>query len=185
MDQTFVPFYRSLYAASRYQQSMVEVADKADTWNSTGFRYNYTFTDPAKDCNELNKYLYIYYTSPGVTESASSKWYDQISSINSICGIFTMRGTVFPNASSLTVSNLMSDNYTYQYLRNRLIINGTDYSRQVYSYYVSFNELKLIDDPSANNTDADKFAAGIWAIDFFMEWMILGGLRVDFFSPIL
>jgi len=50
---------------------------------------------------------------------------------------------------------------------------------------VSFNELKLIDDPSANNTAADKFAAGIWAIDFFMEWMSLGGFRVDFFSPIL
>ena len=76
MNQTFVPFVRSLFAASKYQQSMIEVADKADTWNSTGFRYNYSSTDPAKDCNALNQFLYIYYTSPGVTESASSKWYD-------------------------------------------------------------------------------------------------------------
>lgn len=38
MNQTFVPFYLDLFVASNYQQSMVEVADKADTWNSTGFR---------------------------------------------------------------------------------------------------------------------------------------------------
>jgi hypothetical protein len=43
----------------------------------------------------------------------------------------------------------------------------------------------LIDDPSADNTSANTFAAGIWAIDFFMEWIILSGLRVDFYSPIL
>ena len=108
-----------------------------------------------------------------------------MSNINYLCGIFTMRGTVFPNASSLTVANLMSDNYTYQYLRNRLKINGTDYTRQLSSSFVSFNELRLIDDPSANNTAADTFAAGLWAIDFFMEWNLLGGFRLNFFSPII
>jgi hypothetical protein len=53
--------------------------------------------------------------------------------------MFTLRGTVFPNASELTVANLMSDNYTYQYMRNRMKINGTDYSSKLLKYYVFLN----------------------------------------------
>lgn len=79
----------------------------------------------------------------------------------------------------------MSDTYTYQYLRNRFIINGKDYTKQVQTFLVSFNELRMIDDPAADNTAANTFAAGIWAIDLFMEWIILGGFRINFFSPII
>ena len=56
-----------------------------------------------------------------------------------LCGAFTMRGTVFTNASLLTVANLMSDNYTYQYIRNRLKVNGTDYSSKLKRNLVFFN----------------------------------------------
>ena len=78
MNNTFVPFVTKLYVASKLQPALFEMADKADTWNSTGFKPNYTYTDPAKDCDALNQYLYIFYTSPGVTQTASSQWYDQI-----------------------------------------------------------------------------------------------------------
>ncbi len=71
MNKSFVPFFIDMYRASKNQISMIEVADKADTWNSTGFRPGYGHTDPAKDCNALNQYLFVFYTSPGLTTSAS------------------------------------------------------------------------------------------------------------------
>ncbi len=66
-NSTFMPFLLKLYANSKYQLPLIEAADKADTWNSTGIKPNYTHTDPAKDCDALNQYAYIYYTSPGLT----------------------------------------------------------------------------------------------------------------------
>jgi hypothetical protein len=125
----------------------------------------------------------IYYTSPGITDSADITWYQQILNINNYCGIFTVGGIIFPNASQLTIANLLSDNYTYGYINRRFIVNGTSFLKDVMSYLVAFNNLQLVAEPT-NNTLANSFAAALWAIDFIMEWVIVGGFRVDFYNPI-
>jgi hypothetical protein len=87
---------------------LIETGDKADTYNATGIRPNYNFTQPAQDCSDINNYLSFYYTSPGLTQNASKEWYLQFDNIYWQCGIITARGTVFPDPTLLTIDNLLS-----------------------------------------------------------------------------
>lgn len=72
--KNFVNFARGLRTASS-QSFITEVSDKADTWNQTGFRPGYSYTQPAADCSDLNMFLYYMYSGPGLTTAASSQWY--------------------------------------------------------------------------------------------------------------
>lgn len=183
MKNSFAEFInRVLNQAGQYY--IAEVAHGADTWASTGFKSNYSASQPASDCSYMNNYVGMYFESPGITPNASSLWFDQMGNINYYCGMFSLQGTVFPNASKCTVANLLSDTYTFQYITNRLSPGGVSYISQVNYNLVSLSELRLVDDYSATGTSANTFAAAIWAIDFVMEWIIVGGFRVDFFSPV-
>lgn len=71
---SFVKFAKAIRASAR-QSYIIEVSDKADTWNQTGFRPGYSFIQPAADCSSLNMYLYYLYSGPGLTTAASSQWY--------------------------------------------------------------------------------------------------------------
>jgi hypothetical protein len=95
-----------------------------------------------------------------------------------------MGGIIFQNKSDLTIENLLSDNYSMGYIQRRLTVNGTSFLSLIKHNFVAFNNLQLVADSTANNTVANTFAAALWAIDFIMEWIIVGGFRVDFFSPI-
>lgn len=71
---------------------------------------------------------------PGTTATADSTWYARNGEISYYCGLFTLRAVVFPNASELTIDNLLSEKYTSQFLQNRMTANGTSYIYD-FSYY--------------------------------------------------
>ena len=75
MKDMFESFYRAFRAKAR-QPYFTETADMADTWNATGMVPGYDHLSPEKDCANMNQYLYIYYQAPGITENASSLWFD-------------------------------------------------------------------------------------------------------------
>ena len=132
----------------------------------------------------MNNYVMLYFQSPGLTQNASSTWWDQMSNICYYCGMFSLQATIFPNASQCTVANLLSDTYTYQFINKRLSPGGVSYVNQMLYNLVTISDLRLVDDYAATGSAANTFAAAIWAIDFVMEWIIVNGFRVDFFSPV-
>jgi hypothetical protein len=90
---------------------------------------NYTIRDYLQDLNIL-KYLFrdrLRVMGPGITENADSSWIDQLDYISDNYNtVFTFRCLIFHNKSEATINNLMSDNYSRNYLLNRIAFsNGT------------------------------------------------------------
>lgn len=137
-------FARTVRTKSR-QAFFTALSDKADTYNATGVRPDYSYTQPAADCASFNLYLFYTYSAPGLTEDASNLWYSQMRDISYECGLFTIRGTVFKNPADLTIANLLSENYTSEYIKRRLTIDGTSFLSSLSSNLVSFNQLRLVD----------------------------------------
>lgn len=101
-----------------------------------------------QDCMYVNKVFYgLGMSGPGTTASADSLWYAKNGEISYYCGVFTFRVVAFPNKSDLTISNLLSDKYTSQLLRQRLTVNGTSYINDLVYYYGDINDIRLVDDP--------------------------------------
>lgn len=131
----------------------------------------------------MNQYLYIWYQSPGITEAADNLWFEELKNIGYECGIFTVRGVVFPNISDLTINNLLSENYTTQYLQRRFTRNGRNYIGNFMSYDVFFQDLRLVNNYDGVDGLTNSFAAAIWAVEIIMEWTIINGRRIHFFNP--
>ena len=100
------------------------------------------------------------------------------------CGEFTVRCVVFPNPSDLTINNLLSENYTTQYIQRRFTVGGKSYLSDLSWYSVSINDIRLIDSYKGVDGLTNSFAAAIWTIEMIMEWTIVSGRRIDFFNPI-
>lgn len=182
MNNMFLAFYDALRPETQ-QSFVIEAADKADTWNSTGFVPGYDHLSPERDCGSMNQYAYIYYQTPGITEAAGSEWFDEISNIAWECGIFGIRGVVFPNLSDLTIDNLLSENYTTQYLQRRFTRNGRNYISDLQFNSVNFQDIRLVDSYEGVDGLTNSFAAAIWAVELSMEWAIISGYRLHFFNP--
>lgn len=156
-------FGQSLRSAAR-QPFLIETADRANEWNATGFRPGYGYSQPSIDCAAMNQFLYIMYASPGITESAGSNWYTQISDISFECGQFTMRAIIFPDPAQLTIANLLSDNYTSGYITRRLTVDGTSFLSSLKSFYIKLNDVRLVENPMGVDGLTNSFAATIWVI---------------------
>ena len=100
------------------------------------------------------------------------------------CGIFSVRGVVFPNISDLTINNLLSENYTTQYIQRRFTRGGRNYISNFMSNDVFFQDLRLVDNYVGVDGLTNSFAAAIWAVEITIEWVVVEGRRMNFFSPI-
>lgn len=98
------------------------------------------------------------------------------------CGFFTVRGVVFDNSSSLTIDNLLSDEYTTDFLIKRFNVNGFSFLNDVASFVVVINDLRLTEDALTIDGITNSFAAAIWAIDISLEWFFMSGYRLDFYN---
>ena len=98
--------------------------------------------------------------------------------------MFSITGVVFPDPALLTIPNLLSSNYTKNYLLRRLIINGTDYTSKVFSNFFLITDLRLIPGDQGIDGLTNSFAAGLWAIEMSMEFAILGGTTISFFNSL-
>jgi hypothetical protein len=132
----------------------------------------------------MNQYLSYWYASPGLTPAASKEWYMDISNIAYQCGIFTVRSTVFPDTTKLTIENLLSETYTSEFIKNRFIVNGTSFTSTLSYYMTSMSDVRLVEAYEGVNGLTNSFAAAIWAIEFTMEWIIKGGFHISYFNPI-
>ena len=70
---------------------------------------------------------------------------------------------VFPKPSDLTIANLLSENYTTQYLQRRFTVGGNSYLSDLARYSVSFNDIRLVEGQGIDGL-TNSFAAAIWAI---------------------
>jgi hypothetical protein len=183
MTQLFKNFINTLYSYA-HQPFLLETADQANEWNATGLRPGYDYLQPEKDCADINLYVYIYYESPGVTETANSSWYDQLSKIAYECGTFTFRSVVFHNLTDLSIDSLLSGNYTGQFLKRRLKVGANNYISQLAAGLVTMNEVKMVAQDAGVDGLTNSFAAAIWAVELLMEWVIIDGFRMNFFNPI-
>lgn len=78
-----------------------------------GIKANYTASSLIEDCNSINSFIYgVTFEGPGITATADSTWYKKIGDISWYCGTFSVRAAVFSDPSQLTISNLLSDQYT-------------------------------------------------------------------------
>lgn len=148
-----------------------------------GIRANYSGKQFVQDCNTVNNVVYgLVMVGPGTTDAADSSWYSVDQDIYNYCGFFTLRAVIFPDPTLLTLDNLLSDNYTSQYLMRRMTVNGTSFITDFNQYLGGFNDVRLVDDPMGVPGLTDSFAAAIWAIEFIMEFFYIDGFRMDFYN---
>lgn len=121
-------------------------------------------------------------TGPGTTASADSSWYSIDGDIYRYCGFFTLRAVVFPDPSLLTIQNLLSDNYTSQFIKRRMTVDGISYLQDFNKYLGTISDLRLVEDPMGVPGLTDSFAACIWAIEMIMEFMFADGFRISFYN---
>lgn len=91
----------------------------------------------------------------------------------------------FPNVSELTIANLLSENYTSQFLARRLNVGGINYLSDLVDFLGSINDIRLVEDDIGIDGLTNSFAASIWAIEIAMEFYYIGGYQIQFFSPML
>jgi hypothetical protein len=134
-----------------------------------GIRANYTAKQFVQDCNSVNDVVYgLNMVGPGTTDTADASWYSIDKEIYYYCGFFTLRGVVFPDPTLLTIDNLLSDNYTSQFFKRRMTVEGTSYIKDFNLYLGGFSDVRLVDDPMGVPGLTDSFAAAIWAVEFIM-----------------
>lgn len=148
-----------------------------------GIRANYTGAQFVQDCNTVNNVVYgLNMVGPGTTDTADASWYSVDKDIYSYCGFFTLRAVVFSDPTLLTIGNLLSDNYTSQFIKRRMTVGGTSYIKDFNLYLGGINDIRLVDDPMGVPGLTDSFAAAIWAIEFMMEFFYVDGFRIDFYN---
>ena len=181
--EVFYPFMVELRIASR-QPFNVELVDRGDRFAELGVRANYSAKQFVQDCNYVNNYMYgVYMIGPGTTAAADSSWYAENRDIYYYCGFFTFRVVAFPNASELTIANLLSETYTSQLLTKRLNVGGVSYLGDLVDYLGSINDVRLVEDEIGVDGLTNSFAASIWAIEIALEFFYLCGYQLQFFSP--
>jgi hypothetical protein len=59
---------------------------------------------------------------PGISESADSSWVSQLPTLyDNYFTTFTFRCIIFKNSSHATIANLLHENYSSVYLKQRLV----------------------------------------------------------------
>ena len=67
MSKGYVKWANSLYIKAS-QPYFIELADRANEWQQSGFRRSYDHLQPARDCADINLWLSSYLrNSPGIT----------------------------------------------------------------------------------------------------------------------
>lgn len=185
ISQVFYSFMVEMSRAAQ-QPFNVELVDKGNLFAEMGVRSNYSATQFVQDCNYVNNYMYgVIMIGPGTTASADSSWYAENADIYYYCGLFTFRVVAFPNASELTIANLLSETYTSQFLAKRLNVGGVSYLNDLVDYLGNINDLRLVEDDIGVDGLTNSFAASIWAIEIAMEFFYLSGYQLQFFNPML
>jgi len=177
----FVNFVMDIYYQI-YQPFNIELVDKGDQYAAMGLNPNYTGSQMVDDCTSISNVVYgLVINGPGITDAADASWYESIQDIVNYCGYFTARAIVFQNTSLLTIANLLSEQYTQQYLLNRFTVNGNNYFT---AFAMGINDMRLVAADNGIDGLTNSFAAAIWAIEMSMEFAIMGGIRMDFFNPV-
>jgi len=77
--RNFSRWYMDIYTNSSYQIWNVELVDKVDQFGALDILQNYSLVNYTRDLNLIQNSFYgILVIGPGVTEKASSIWYDAI-----------------------------------------------------------------------------------------------------------
>lgn len=176
---------KSFAKAASDQPYYVELLDYGNLLQSQ-YGINYTMDNFLNDCNTINSYFYgLYLYGPGATQSADSSWYSSNQKIYQNCGAFTYRAVAFENVSTLTIDNLLSEDYTTAFWIRRFTINGTNYIGDFNDYVGSINDFRMVEDPAGVDGLTNSFAAAIWAIEASMEFFFIGGYTLNFYNPML
>ena len=73
----------------------------------------------------------------------------------------------------------MSEYYSEQYLRRRLVDGSGDLIDMVNTYYVGINDIRLVSGEGVDGV-TNTFAAAIWALDTAISFASLGGSFIQF-----
>ena len=76
---------------------------------------------------------------------------------------FTFRCIVFKNNSLATIDNLLHENYSRVYLRNRLV-DANKKLIDFLTYPIAISDIRLTNDSGVNGV-TNSFAAALWALD--------------------
>ncbi len=158
----------------------VELIDKGDTL--TNYTSSQLLLDASRIASSTSYYTYI--MAPGLTEdSTSDTWWSSIPTFTSRSnmGVFTLRCVIFKNLEQATIANLMSDTYVDAYITKRLTQpNGTynDPSK----YPIAFSDIRLTGTAGVDGV-TNSFAAALWALDFSLKFMSIGGHFASFYTP--
>jgi hypothetical protein len=132
-----------------------------------------------------NKYAPLLYTNgPGITEAADSSWVSQIhTQVYYYYSVFTFRCILFKDPSQATIANLLSEEYSGVYLKNRMR-DASNVTLDFTSYPISINEMRLTNDGGVFGV-TNSFAAALWALDISLEFAFMGGISICFYNPLL
>ena len=96
-------------------------------------------------------------------------------------GVFTLRCVLFKTLADATIANLMSDNYVDAYITKRLTQPNGTYNDPK-KYKIALSDIKLTGTAGVNGV-TNSFAAALWALDFSLKYMSIGGFFASFYTP--
>jgi len=157
----------------------IELIDRGDKLT------NYTVTSLLSDSSKIASATYysVQIYAPGLTEDSSSDtWWNNIPSFDSYNGVFSLRCVIFKKAADVTISNLMNDSYVDTYITKRLTQPNGNYNNP-YNYPIALTDIRLTN-VSAAGVDGvtNSFAAALWALDFSLKYMSIGGYFASFYT---
>lgn len=156
----------------------VELVDKGDQLA------NYSAAQLVSDTITISSWTFylVYIMAPGLTEdNTDDAWWNSIPTFTYNMGIFTLRCVIFKNSADVTIANLMNDTYVDTYIKNRLTQPNGTYN-DPYLYPIALSDIRLTNTTGVDGV-TNSFAAALWALDFSLKYMSIGGYFASFYTP--
>jgi hypothetical protein len=170
----------NLFSSDAINIELVDYGDQMGTiYNRTYNVFNFT-----SDVNIIYNGYGMSLTGPGITQNADTSWVSQIATLcNTYYMTFTFRCIIFPNSSQATISNILNESSSGDFLRKRLL-DASGKTLDLAAYYVGINDIRLTNDSGINGV-TNSFAAALWALDISLEFAAMSGYFMSFFNPLI
>lgn len=188
LNYTRLNSFASTLAAYSYYNFILNFGEAVDTFPGRVRPANYDLKSWMDEVNTFMKNT-TFQSSDGVQIIAgpgvsvnSKAWMNNASQFFDNCTvdtrcIFTFTMNFFENDTDCTIENMLSEHYLQTRLNDAFGSIRNDFHNWTRSYAISLLKLHY---HNGIDTVTNTFAAALWAMDFFMEWLVMNGTFVYF-----